>query len=72
MPEEGGPGTLQVCSFLSGMNGDPIGGCLFDHVPFFKGEMSLAEKGRFEQDSIFAFSARMGKLREETGIAMMG
>ena len=57
---------------MSGMNGDPIGGCLFDHVPFFKGEMSLAEKGRLEQDSIFAFSARMGKLREETGIAMMG
>ena len=54
------------------MNGDPIGGCLFDHVPFFKGEMSLAEKGRLEQDSIFAFSARRGKLREETGIAMMG
>ena len=37
--------TQRVCLFLSGMNGKPTGGIQFDHVPFFKGEVSLAERG---------------------------
>jgi hypothetical protein len=31
--------------FFAGMNGRPIGGSLFNHVPFFSGEVSLARGG---------------------------
>jgi hypothetical protein len=27
-------GTLRVCSYFAGMKGNPIGGVLFNHVPF--------------------------------------
>jgi hypothetical protein len=44
--EEGGCAyTPRVCSFFAGMKGNPFGGVLFSHVPFFEGEMSLAEIG---------------------------
>jgi hypothetical protein len=53
---EEGAGTLRVCSFLAGMNGNPFGdgreqcnrprgGVLFNHGPYFKGEVSLSKNG---------------------------
>jgi hypothetical protein len=53
------------------MNGDPIGGYQFDHVPFFKGGMSLAKRGGWCKSRFRKVRARIGKLTEETGIAMM-
>jgi hypothetical protein len=41
MPGEvGRAGTVRACSFFAGMNGNPMGGFLFSHVPCFEGEMS--------------------------------
>jgi hypothetical protein len=37
-------GTLRVCSFLAGMKGKPFGGFLFNHVPFFAGEVKFKQE----------------------------
>ena len=42
-------GTLRGVLVFAGMNGDPIGGFLFDHVPFFKGEGEFGRKSWLRQ-----------------------
>jgi hypothetical protein len=32
--------TIHLCTFSAGMNGEPMGGSQFSHVPFFLGEVN--------------------------------
>ena len=43
--------TPRVCTFSAGMNGNPLGGTLFNHVPFQAGRIRACEEiqSKFER-----------------------